>query len=103
MVLPSSIASYAGICKQPQTAATIPPVYTNDLTRTIGALQHLQVLMATWNDPTLADVAHLVGSIQRDFGPGESLEKVIQTLVGQHLASQMACRRSSLEPKAVLV
>jgi len=42
----------------------------------------------------LADVAHLVGSMQQDFGPGESLEHVIQALVGCHLASQMVCRLS---------
>jgi len=73
---------------------TITPTYIDDLTRTIGVLQHLQVLMAAWTNPTLADVAHLVGSMQQDFGPGESLEHVIQALVGCHLASQMACRLS---------
>jgi hypothetical protein len=69
---------------------TISPTYIDDLTRTIGALQQLQVLMAAWSDPTLADVAHLVGSMQQDFGPGESLEHVIQALVGCHLALQLA-------------
>src|SRR6266566_10016956 len=58
----------------------ISPTYIDDLTRTIGALQHLQVLMAAWNDPTLADVAHLVGSMQQDFGPGESLDDMFQRL-----------------------
>lgn len=69
-----------------------PPVYTDDLARLIGVLQQLQALMVAWNDPTLADLTRLVLAIQHDFGPGESLEQVIQALVGQHLATQMAHR-----------
>lgn len=70
----------------------LPPVYTDDLTRLIGVLQQIQVLMVAWNDPTLADVTRLVLTIQHDFEPEASLEHVIQALVGQHLASQMAQR-----------
>lgn len=74
-------------------STSLPPVYADDLTRTIGVLQQIQALMATWNDPTLADVTRLVLTIQQDFGPGESLEHVIQSLVGRNLRRQVLARR----------
>lgn len=86
MVFPPEQSSYITI-----------PTYADDLSRTIGALQQLQVLMASWQTPTLADVAHLIVSMQQDFGSTAPLEQVIQTLVGQHLASQMAHRLSRKE------
>lgn len=81
----------------------VPPVYTDDLSRMIGVLQQLQYLMSTWTDPTLADVAILLQGIQQDFGPGESLENIIQALVGRHLSSQMARRKTSVEVAKVVL
>lgn len=75
---------------------SIPPMYAEQLTRTIGVLQQLQVLIA--NDAaTLDDVSHLVQAIQREFGAHTSLEQVIQSLVGRHLAQQVERR---LGPRA---
>jgi hypothetical protein len=75
--------------QQPNITA---PAYTDNLSRTIGALQQLQVLMASWQNPTLADVARLVLHMQQDFGSSEPLENVIQSLVGQHLLCQLSAR-----------
>lgn len=74
------------------------PLYADDLSRTIGALQHLQVLLAGRHDATLADVSQLVAAMQQEFGSCESLEHVIQSLVGRHLARQVACRSRSASP-----
>ncbi len=82
---------------------TTTPAYADDLSRTIGALQQLQVLMAPWQNPTLADVARLVLRMQHDFGSSEPLENVIQTLVGQHLTSQVARRMSRQARQEVVV
>ena len=90
----------------PAQGSTFPPVYSSDLERTIGVLQQLQALMAAWNDPTLADVTRLVLAIQQDFGPGESLEHVIQSLVGRNLKRQILARRLAhqhTEAREVLV
>ena len=76
------------------------PLYIDDLTRTIGALQHLQVLLVSRPDATLADVSQLVSAMQQEFGSSESLEHVIQSLVGRHLAKQVACRSRSVSPPA---
>ena len=76
------------------------PAYTDDLSRTIGALQHLQVLLASRPDATLADVSQLVSAMQQEFGSSESLEQVIQSLVGRHLAKQLARRSRSASPPA---
>jgi len=87
-------------------STSLPPVYADDLTRMIGVLQQIQALMATWNDPTLADVTRLVLTIQQDFGPGESLEHVIQSLVGRNLKRQVLARRLAhqhTEAREVLV
>ena len=82
---------------------TTTPAYADDLSCTIGALQQLQVLMASWQNPTLADVAHLVLRMQQDFGSSEPLENVIQALVGQHLTSQLAHRMSRQTRQEVVV
>ena len=82
---------------------TTTPAYADDLSRTIGALQQLQVLLASCQDPTLADVTHLVLSMQQDFGSSEPLENVIQILVGQHLTSQVASRMSRQTREEVVV
>lgn len=64
------------------------------LERTIGVLQHLQVLFAEQGDDiSLADVEGLVRDIQRRFGENCQLESVIQTLVGEHLSQQLLARR----------
>ncbi len=76
------------------------PAYTDDLSRTIGALQHLQVLLAGRPDATLADVSQLVSAMQQEFGSSELLEHVIQSLVGRHLAKQVAHRPGSASPPA---
>ncbi len=76
----------------PALSSSTAPCYIDPLSCIIGVLQHLQVLLPP--DATLADVAHLVLSMQQDFGSSVSLEQVIQVLVGQHLASQIACRLS---------
>ncbi len=82
---------------------TTIPTYADDLSRTIGALQQLQVLMASWQNPTLADVARLVLRMQQEFGSSEPLEHVIQSLVGQHLTSQMARRLSRRARQEVVI
>ncbi len=74
------------------------PQYSDDLSRTIGALQHLQVLLAGRPDATLADVSQFVSAMQQEFGSSESLEHVIQSLVGRHLAKQVARRAGPASP-----
>ena len=85
----------------PALSSSTAPCYIDPLSRIIGVLQHLQVLLTP--DATLADVAHLVLSMQQDFGSSEPLEQVIQALVGQHLASQMARRLSQQSRQEVVV
>ena len=75
------------------TTSPFAPVYQSDLTRTIGVLQQLQVLCAGQYDASLADVIQAVRDVQRDFGEDAQLESVIQSLVGRHLAPQLAARR----------
>ncbi len=72
---------------QPQSTA---PVYTDEVSRIVGVMQHLQCLLA--ENATLTDVSNLVGNMQQEFGSQERLETVIQALVGRHLAAQVACR-----------
>jgi len=73
----------------------IQPSYSDDLTRSIGALQYLQVMITVQHDPTLTTVAKFVESMQCEFGAEETLENVIQTLVARHLTVQLAQRRRS--------
>ncbi len=78
---------------QAATSSTLPPVYQDDLTRTIGVLQQLQVLFATrQGDVSLADVIQVMRDMQREFGDQSQLEHVIQSLVGRHLCQQLAAR-----------
>ena len=69
------------------------PVYRSELTRTIGVLQQLQTLVAAPGTASLADVVQVVRDLQYDFGEDAQLESVIQALVGQQLAPQLAARR----------
>lgn len=76
---------------QPTGYLSIPPLYADQLTRTIGVLQQLQVLVAD-DAATLGDVSHIFLAIQQEFGAHTSLEQVIQALVGRHLAQQIERR-----------
>src|SRR6266852_995040 len=67
---------------QTATSSSLPPVYQNDLTRTIGVLQQLQVLYAMQGDVSLADIIQVVHDMQHEFGEQSQLEHVIQSLVG---------------------
>ena len=69
------------------------PVYQSELTRTIGVLQHLQMLVAAPGEASLADVIQVVRDMQYQYGENCQLEQVIQLLVGQHLGQQIAARR----------
>ena len=75
------------------TISPFAPVYRSELTRTIGVLQQLQTLVAEPGAASLADVIQVVRDMQYDFGEDAQLESVIQALVGQHLAPQLAARR----------
>ena len=82
----------------------LAPVYQSDLARTIGVLQHLQVLCTAQGDTSLADVIRVVRDMQRAFGEDTQLESVIQALVGQHqLASHMTRRLSRQAGQEVAV
>lgn len=73
-----------------------PPSYKGDVLRTIGVLQQLQVVIgheATERDPSLADLACLIRSAQREFGRSASLEGTIQALVVLDMERQLASRK----------
>ena len=70
----------------------LTPRYEDDLCRSIGVLQQLQMLVS--NNATLDDVAQVVQSFQQKFGVQEQLESVIQCLVSQSLGEQMAHRKT---------
>jgi len=72
-------------------SSSTAPCYIDPLSRTIGVLQHLQVLLPP--SATLDDVQRLVFTIQNRFGEHTTLENVIQSLVGQHLLCQLSARR----------
>ena len=78
---------------QPATSGSFAPVYQSDLTRTIGVLQQLQMLVATPGEASLADVIQVVREMQHQYGEDSQLERVIQALVGRHLGQQIAARR----------
>lgn len=88
-----------------QTAISSPFTATNqpDFTRTISVLQQLQILCAAQGDVSLTDVIQVVHDMQREFGEDSRLENVIQRLVGQHLAAQMAHRLSQQGRQKVTV
>lgn len=86
------------------TSRQFAPVYSSDLTRTIGVLQQLQILCsAQSSDPSLADVIGVVRAMQLEFGEDSHLENVIQSLVGQYLSQQVATRRQRQHLEAVEV
>ncbi len=72
---------------------SLSPTYLSDLERTIGVLQQLQVLYSAQGDVSLATVVLSMQQLQREFGPQESLEQVIQSLVAKQLDQQLAVRR----------
>ncbi len=77
----------------------VVPSTLDRLTRTIQVLQQLQRLLTI--SATLADVADLLACIESEFGTERFLEEVIQSLVGEHIALQLAlrgmARRNDLE------
>lgn len=62
----------------------------DQLSQTIQVLQQLQRLLTI--SATLADVADLLAYVEAEFGAECPLEYVIQRMVGEHLAVQMAQR-----------
>ena len=78
---------------QPSISSSFAPVYSSDLTRTIGVLQQLQKLVAAPGEASLADVIQIVRDMQHQYGENSQLEHVIQILVGRHLGQQIAARR----------
>jgi hypothetical protein len=78
---------------QPGISSSFAPVYSSDLTRTIGVLQELQRLVAAPGEASLADVVQVVRDMQYQYGEDSQLEHVIQLLVGRHLGQQIAARR----------
>jgi len=78
---------------QPGISRPFAPVYSSDLTRTIGVLQELQRLVVAPGTASLADVIQIVRDMQHQYGEDSRLEHVIQILVGRHLGQQIAARR----------
>jgi hypothetical protein len=62
------------------------------LTRIIQVLQQLQRLLPI--SATLADVADLLACVEASYGSDVLLEDVIQHLVAEHIAAQLAQRPS---------
>ncbi len=84
----------ASILQQTATSHQLLPVYQDDLTRTIGVLQQLQVLCsALQGDVSLDDVLQVVRQMQYEFGEQSQLEHVIQSLVERNLKRQVLARR----------
>lgn len=74
-------------------SSSFAPAYRSNLTRTIGVLQQLQMLVAAPGEASLADVIQVVRDMQYQYGEDCQLEQVIQLLVGTHLGQQVAARR----------
>ena len=95
------------ILQQAATSHQLPPVYLDDLSRTIGVLQQLQVLCSALpGDVSLDDVLQVVRRMQYEFGEQSQLEHVIQNLVGRNLKRQVLARRLAhqhTEAREVLV
>jgi hypothetical protein len=70
----------------------VVPGALDQLTHTIQVLQQLQRLLPI--EATLSDVADLLASLQANNGSDVLLEDVIQHLVGEHIAAQIAPRRA---------
>jgi hypothetical protein len=68
----------------------VVPSTLDRLTHTIQVLQQLQRLLTV--SATLADVADVLACIEAEFGAECLLEDVIQSLVGEHIALQLARR-----------
>jgi len=91
----------SSILQQNATSYQLPPVYLDDLTRTIGGLQQLQVLCTTvQGDVSLEDVIQVVRQMQHEFGERSQLEQVIQSLVERNLYQQFTMRRLAKEGTA---
>jgi hypothetical protein len=89
------------IVQQTATSHHLPPVYLDDLTRTIGILQQLQILCTSvQGDVSLDDVIQVVRQLQNEFGERSQLEQVIQRLVGKHLNRQLLARRLAHQRQA---
>lgn len=88
---------------QPASSSSFAPVYQSDLTRTIGVLQQLQILVAAPGEASLADVIQIVRDMQHQYGEDSQLERVIQALVGRHLGQQIAARRQMYHIEAMEV
>lgn len=78
----------------------MPPMYQTDTQRAIGVLQHWQALLAPPGSTlaatiTLADVQRIMLALHQAFGPGATLETIIQHLVGHDLREQLAQRRQA--------
>jgi hypothetical protein len=73
----------------------LPSNNLDQLSHTIQVLQQLQRLLTI--SATLADVADLLACVEAEFGAECSLEQVIQRLVGEHLAAQLA-QRAPVQP-----
>jgi len=75
-------------------------LYQTDTRRIIGMLQQWQALLALPGDAqaatvTLAEVQNVVLALQHAFGPGATLETIIQQLVAQDLREQLQRRRQT--------
>jgi len=75
-------------------------LYQTETQRIIGVLQHWQALLTPPCDSqtatiTLADVQNVVLALQQAFGPGATLETIIQQLVAQDLREQVERRRQT--------
>lgn len=68
----------------------VVPSALDRLTHTIQVLQQLQRLLTV--SATLSDVADVLACIEAEFGTECLLEDIIQSLVGEHLALQLAQR-----------
>jgi hypothetical protein len=71
----------------------LAPAYRSDVTRIIGILQQLQRLCTY--DASLNEVIAVLQDLRCEFGDDCQLESIIQRLVGQQLAPQLAARRAS--------
>lgn len=79
----------------------VVPSTLDQLTHTIQVLQQLQRLLTV--SATLSDVAALLAGIEAEFGTECLLEDAIQSLVGEHIALQLAQRGTVCRCKQVEV
>ncbi len=74
----------------------VPSNTLDRLTHIIQVLQQLQRLLPL--SATLADVADVLACIEAEFGTEILLEDLIQSLIGEHLAIQLAQRGVARSP-----